>query len=244
MDLFRVKKKLEERQNKLILGWPENLTVLLDNYMQKYEDGDRIFRENQEYGFPFWFLMPYWLFRKLNSESEKKNGQRFITNILWAQHCLIMFIRIQDDVIDANAADNVLILAADQFLIEAEKTLNIYFDKSKKLRDEYYSCFKKTTLSLASAEDLHRNESTDKNMLARSYAATAAIFNVANAAVCAEFEIFKILPHMKKAGEEISIAGQILDDLTDIKEDLGLSKKNYAERILYNDNKSHEITDF
>ena len=73
---------------------------------------------------------------------------------------------------------------------------------------------------------------TSPGKLIAGYARIAAHFNIGLAAICTKCKRMKDFPPVARFAAEMVIAGQLMDDLEDIEEDLQSGKYNYAANRL------------
>ncbi len=149
-------------------------------------------------------------------------------DILWAQYCLFVFIRMQDDLFDRHTKHFSLIYAADGFLLEAHRVFSGYFPKRSPFWRIFSTCIGETIFAVANADDLQSRAKRSNNQLLRCYGRTSAICNVAAVAVGLKAEKMKMISRIKRFSNEMMIAGAIHDDILDMKEDLKRGRFNYA----------------
>jgi hypothetical protein len=156
-----------------------------------------------------------------------------VRDVLWAQFCLFLFVRIQDDLFDGQATDKRLIYAADQFLIEAERTFGRYFARSSPFWSLFHQALESSTRAILRVDQLQQEPCGRPAQLLEAYAQVAAIFKVGTAAVCLKMRRGRDLVALSRFADEMAMAGQILDDLEDVEEDLRRRRFNYvAKRLL------------
>jgi hypothetical protein len=151
---------------------------------------------------------------------------------VWAQYCLYFFIRVQDDLFDGQTEDLSLVFASDQFVIEAERVLSQYFAPSSPLWRIFRSGLKDTTRAILDVDRLQRRLGGPPAELLAGYAIVASIFKVGTAAMCLRLRRHHDLQPLGRFGDEMAIAGQILDDLEDVSEDWRRQRFNYVAKLL------------
>lgn len=180
---------------------------------------------------PFWLVVPW---RLDEAYRARRNGPRgsFLDDVLWAQYCLFQCIRLQDDVFDGHTKDLALVYAADQFLIEAERTFAKHFARSARFWDVFRGAVETTTRAIVRVDELQRRVGCDPARLAREYAKVAAVLEVGTAAVCIAHRRTGDAAALSRFADECAMADQILDDLEDVEDDLQRGRFNYvAQRI-------------
>jgi hypothetical protein len=158
---------------------------------------------------------------------------RIVEDVLWGQFCLFLFVRMQDDVFDGHEPDRRLIYAADQFLFEAERTFGRHFARSSRFWSLFHDALEASTRSIVRVDGMQRVADGRPEDLLKGYAEVAAIFKVGTAAVCIKTRRLTDLDALSRFADEMSMAGQIVDDLEDVEEDLRRGRFNYvAKRLL------------
>jgi len=160
------------------------------------------------------------------------DSRNFLNDILWGQYCLFLFVRIQDDLFDGQADSPSLLFASDQFLFEAECTFSNHFRCESPFWDIYRRCLQSTTRAIVYVDRLQQTQSSSPQKLLAEYAWVCAIFKVGSVAICAKFNRMKDFTRVAAFADEMAIAGQILDDLEDIEEDLQRKRFNYTTTFL------------
>jgi len=183
---------------------------------------------------------PYWVFLATRLASPRRGGKRphggamdgFIDNVLWAQYCLFMFIRLQDDLFDGHVRSPSIILLSDQFLWEAEEVLGRYFPRSPAFWTMFRRCMRDTTRAILQVDALQRTCSRSGRTLLPLYARVDSVFMISLFAVCIRYRRRAAFGLIKKFVHEVAEGSQILDDLADVSEDLERGRFNYAARVL------------
>ncbi|MFQ5798287.1 MAG: hypothetical protein ACE5H0_06285 [Bacteroidota bacterium] len=178
---------------------------------------------------PYWISLPSWLLAAYRRERTGEiGGTKFLNDILWAQYCLFLSVRIQDDLFDRQADSLSLIFVSDQFQVEAELAFSHYFGRKSTFWDVYRNCLQSTTRAIIRVETLQRTPRANPETLLGEYAKVSAIFKVGSAALCDRFHRMNDFSHIARFADEMAIAAQILDDLQDISEDLQRKRFNYV----------------
>jgi hypothetical protein len=177
---------------------------------------------------PYWILMPFWLADRFARIKGRNISTRCMDDILWAQYCLFLFIRMQDDLFDTHTRCLPLIYASDSFLFEAERIFTKYFPKSSPFWKIYLQCIEETIFAVASADDLESRSVRSSRRLLSHYGRTSTICNIAAAAVCLKSGKRKTFSRIELFSRELMMAGAIVDDLLDMEEDLARGRFNYA----------------
>jgi hypothetical protein len=179
---------------------------------------------------PYWTMLPLAL---AGRKRRRRPAPRFVRDVLWAQFCLFLFVRIQDDLFDGQAAEKGLIYVADQFLIEAERTFGRHFARSHRFWGLLHDALETSTRAILRVDQLQQEGSARPPELLEAYAQVAEIFKVGTAAVCLKQRRPRDLVALSRFADEMAMAGQIIDDLEDVEEDLRRCRFNYvAKRLL------------
>jgi len=158
--------------------------------------------------------------------------RRFLSYAQWGQYCLYLFIRFQDDVFDRQSQDGEAIYASDQCLFEADRIFAKYFSLQSWFWREYRESLRLATQSIVEVDALqHRFTSRPEDLL-EGYARVSSILKIGSAAVCAMLDQKKAYQRVALFCDEMAKAGQIMDDIHDLEEDLGRERFNYAATIL------------
>lgn len=177
----------------------------------------------------YWRELPFWLFNSYRTVFTRRDlPLAFLNEVRWGQQCLFLAIRIQDDLFDGDSSSPALVCIADQFLIEADRTFSQEFDRSSQFWEMYRSCLSKTTGSILEVDGLQRKVTRDLQKLERAYAGVNALFEIGPGAICIRAKRAKDFPSISKFCDEMAIAGQILDDMRDLGEDLTRERFNYV----------------
>ena len=117
----------KKKYNTFIQSWPKVLQNYYQSYILKRNSQNKYDPSNCSLStIPFWLKLPILIsFNYTKSSKTKNHHQSFLKDILWAQNCIFLFMRIQDDVIDESTIDKKLMEAADILPYEQVQVLNI-----------------------------------------------------------------------------------------------------------------------
>ena len=110
--------------------------------------------------------------------------------------------------------------------MEAESAFAKHLDENT-FWSTYRDCLRVTTRAIVEVDWRQRSLGFDRRWL-ESYARVSAIFKVAPAAVCVKCRGMKDFPRVARFHDQMTIVGQILDDLEDMEEDLQRDQYNFA----------------
>lgn len=180
-------------------------------------------------GEEYWLQVPSWLWQKHRRSTEAPAGEApVLLDLLWAQYCLFRAVCIRDDLFDGQAHEPALGFAADLILIEAENTLAQRFGAGCRVCEIFRQVLETTIRAILEVDMLQRRPTGMPAESLDAYARVGEVFKLAYAGV---------LEHLGHSGEtsavwrlydHLAIAGQIVDDLDDLEEDLCGGRVNYA----------------
>ena len=138
---------------------------------------------------------------------------------------------MRDDVLDRQAAGSGLVFVADAFLVEAERAF------AKHVRqDEFWAFFRhaleQTAHGILEVDALQRRGRGSLEPILTAYTRVSAILKVGSAAVCLPRDRHADFACVERFADHLAIAGQLVDDLEDVQEDLGDGRCNAAARVL------------
>src|SRR3970040_1869538 len=98
---------IEQRLESCLRSWPKRLAAdfrCYQNSLRRVETG-RSARHATKIQGPYWILLPCWLLDLYQRQDMRPRWKTdFLSDITWAQYCLVLSIRIQDDLLDGQAA--------------------------------------------------------------------------------------------------------------------------------------------
>jgi hypothetical protein len=180
----------------------------------------------------YWILLPQWLFAA-GRRSPDAAGRRFLRDVLWAQYCLFLFVRIHDDLIDGQAEDRRLIFVADGFLLESQRVFACHFHDGRfasTVRDLVGS----TLSAILEVDALQAIPGAFTAERLGLYARVSSIFHAGSAAVLTHLGRGRQFAPAALFCDHLAIAMQVLDDLFDIDQDLARGRFNFAGNIVLN----------
>jgi hypothetical protein len=164
--------------------------------------------------------------------NASRSARAFLLDILWAQYCLYLAVRIKDDLLDGQVKDTRLSFAADEFARAAGETLLRHFMDNGEFWNYHRRCVRTTLRGIHRVRILQKNRTAGTRGMTHGYAETSSIFKVGIAAVCIATGHQRLLRRLGRAVDRIAIGSQILDDVRDILEDLNQGRLNYAARSI------------
>ncbi len=218
--------RLDRRLRKHLREWPRPMVAVFNSYWHRPAAARRR-RPSRGGGERSWTLVPRWVWAAWALDGDRA----VLDDILWAQYCLFLFVRIHDDLLDGQATDPALLLLADDLLVESELvfTARVPAARFRILLHEYL----RTTLRAIVEVDV-RERSAGRMTVANAdlYAQVGAIFKAGTAAACLACGRGAMLRSLGRFLDHLAIASQIFDDLFDVQEDLDRGRFNVAANAL------------
>jgi hypothetical protein len=180
----------------------------------------------------YWIQLPQWLFAACRPAPNAVDRE-FLRDVLWAQYCLFLFVRIHDDLIDGQADDRRLIVVADELLLESQRVFARHFHDGRfasTVRD-FVGATLAAILEVDAVQAIPRAFTAERLDL---YARVSSIFKAGSAAVLAHVGRRRQFAHVALFCDHLAIAMQVLDDLFDIDQDLARGRFNFAGNIVLN----------
>ena len=180
-----------------------------------------------EEGF-YWLRISRWLADSFRL-SDDAGGRALVADLQWIQYCVYAVFRVQDDLVDGEAADARLAVEANHLLIEASRCAARHFDGGSPFWELFGRAVDATSSAIVELDRLQRSpdRTPDRELdLYRDQAACLAIA-AAGAAIAAGREgdwRHRISPAL----DRLAVAAQIVDDLRDVGEDLAEGRINYV----------------
>lgn len=212
-------------------GWPPRLAAEARNYSvsgrARSRRSQRLLDTELSYS---WLLLPEWL-AVSTGVTARAGGRAFLRDVLWGQYALFLFVRIHDDLVDHQARSPWLAYVGDRYLVEAVSGY------SRHAGPEFWPLFwelvTETLDGIAEADRLQRRPRPDRRALLAAYARVSAIFKVSSIAVLQRSRKMRLYPAVSTFKDHTAMAGQILDDIEDVDDDLKEGRRNYlAARLL------------
>ena len=226
---------LASRLQRFINAQPRAIAQALQKYCRSVPVGlpRRLPSLRRLHSHPYWIAIPVVLARRWSHTLATRGPRRaFLHDVLWAQYCLYLSVRIKDDLFDAQVGDRRMLPLAELFHREAEEALARHFGE----RAEFWAHFRTHVLTsvkgIEEVDALQRGEVLAPRAILRGFASTSSIFQIGATAVCLASGRGRALPLIGTVANELAIGTQIVDDVRDIVEDLKRGRFNYAARML------------
>jgi hypothetical protein len=222
------------RIESISVSWPPPIRAELRQYIGRFyrESKNTRLSLRTEQCQPYWFLLPTWLAERYNRKKANTISAGTLKDILWAQYCVFLSMRIKDDLFDGQGITSLLFFAADQFLAESCDIFLRILRNSKPFWNIYNGSIRQSVQGFWEVDAMERRRQANLRQLRAGHAAVASIFKIGAAAVCHKADRRREFTIVGAAMDEMAIAGQILDDFQDMNEDLERGKFNYAVRYM------------
>jgi hypothetical protein len=222
-------------RDKFVAEQPPGIRGFLESYFRTLNRKFRRYR-NAQYpwtSLPSWRLLPLMLAQRYQHESLRtKLPGGFLRDVRWGQYCLYLFTRFQDDLFDGQSDSPVSIYASDQCLFEAERVFSRHLPEKSWFWGVYNDSLRITTQSIVEVDRLQQINITRLEQLLEGYARVGEILKVGSAAVCATLNRRAAFLVVSRFSDEMAKAGQIVDDLQDLSEDLERKRHNYVAAVI------------
>jgi len=225
---------ISDRLASISKPWPRAIRAELRQYI-KHHDGDSGgtgLSGKEVRNQPYWFLLPVWLAEKYNLEKRRIISKSALEDLLWAQFCVFLSLRIKDDLYDGQGITSRLFFAADQFLAESNEIFFRYQPDTKPFWSIYNGSIRKSVLAFWEVDEMQKRRGVSFREMRWGYARVASIFKIGAAAICYIAGHPQDFRTVEKAADRLAMAGQILDDFEDMNEDLEQGRLNYAARYI------------
>ena len=218
---------VEKRLARYLRDWPPAVAEEVTAYLG-HPATDAVDRDHGEER--FWSLLPRWLAADRRFVSGPR-PRAWLSDILWAQYCLFLFVRIHDDLFDRQAHSSSLVFVADQLLLESETTLARHHADAAFWR-LFRASVSTTLAAILKVDALQQRPRAMKASALGLHANVSAIFKVGAAAICVDARRMREFRQISRCADELAIAEQILDDLFDIEEDVSRGRYTFPANTL------------
>ncbi len=202
------------------------LTGLAERLLPTPSSG-RPARRPPEEGF-YWLQISRWLAGSFGLTATAE-GRALLADLQWIQYCVYGVFRVQDDLVDGDAADPRLAVEANQLLVEASHCAARHFAGSSPFWEIFRQTIDATSHAVVTLDRLQRVPDRPPHAELELYKDLAACLQIAAAGVSIAAGREGDWRHrLAPALDRLAVAAQILDDLRDLSEDLAGGRVNYA----------------
>jgi len=175
----------------------------------------------------FWLKLPSWLAGRGRS-SRRRLTASMLRDIQSGQYALFLFARLHDDVVDDAATVRATVYAGDDLLMEAERQFARHLGEDPWFWRHFRACVSASVQAVAELDQRQRRPGKMNAAALPLYGRLGRLLLVGGAAACAVCDRRRDFTRIVSFGDELAIAGQILDDLLDVDEDLQRGRFNFA----------------
>lgn len=198
----------------------------LEPYLGKPVNAHRLRRDGDRY----WTLFPRAIWDAW-APAHAKRESGFVDDLLWGQYCVFLFVRIHDDLLDGQAAHRNLIFVADDLLLESQRAFAARLNTGA-FRALFERYVRETLRAIVRVDALQARPGVMTRARLGLHARVSSIFNLGAAAACLACDRPAMIPRFEKACANLAVASQLLDDLTDVEEDLARGRYNFVTNVL------------
>jgi hypothetical protein len=221
---------VEKRLARYLRKWPPAVAEEVVAYLGRPAT-DAVDRHHGEER--FWSLLPRWLASDRRFVATPRR-HTWLNDILWAQYCLFLFVRIHDDLFDRQTDSPALVFVADQLLLVCETTLARH-QPAVAFWPLFRASVSTTLAAILEVDALQRQPRAMKASSLVLHARVSDIFKIGAAAICVDARRMRDFRHISRCADELAIAEQILDDLFDIEEDVVRGRYTFVANTLLGD---------
>lgn len=180
-----------------------------------------------ELGF-YWLQIAEWLADGFDLRSTE-HGRELFDELCWIQYCVYGVFRLQDDLVDGEATDALVAVEANQLSVEAARCAARWFDGGSPFWDVYQQTIGQTSRAIVELHGLQRTVDRVPHAELDLYVDLGACLKIAAAGVAiASGHESDWRDRISPALDRLAVAGQVLDDLEDVEDDLADGRVNYA----------------
>lgn len=202
---------------------------LAERLLPTRSTGDLRDRKRDDPGRDFpWLLVPRWLAGSFGL-STTDAGSKLLADLCWIQFCVFGMFRAQDDLVDGDVEDPLLAVEANRLMVEASTCAARLFEGDSLYWTVFSDSIDATSRAMVEIDRLQRSPERPPHAELDLYVDLAACLKIAAAGVAvAAGREREWRNAISPALDRVAVAGQILDDVYDIEDDLSEGRINYA----------------
>jgi hypothetical protein len=212
---------------------PPRLRRVLSAYLDRHTGADAVSSQAPDgrYIQPYWMYLPFWILSDTGARRAKRHRPDIAAELVWAQLCLFYVFRLQDDVFDDPGRPAELLFVANAFLDEASATFRAHFHAEHPFWRTYRQVLRRSSDGMIAVREHERGGGTAASHAHAIRAVNGILLLGAHAA--ASMASAPIAARDIDAyGGAMGLGGQLIDDLTDLQDDLQEGRLNLAARIM------------
>jgi hypothetical protein len=193
--------------------------------------GEALPSEFQHGRTPTWLLLPTWLNEAWTHEGAVLPRDT-VTDLLWGQYALFLYIRIHDDLMDQQRHDLRLLFVADRFLIESLQAFQGCASLDSEFWTFYRDCLRDTVDGILEVRRLEAEPGRFAAEHLELHARVSAIFKVGVAALCHLRRRTAETAWLSGFMDHVAVLNQICDDVQDLAGDLQDRRFTWVANVL------------
>lgn len=175
-----------------------------------------------------WLLIAEWLADSFGLSSTPA-GRAMLDDLCWIQFCVYGLFRAQDDLVDGDVEDPLVVVEANQLLVEAASCAARHFKGTSPFWGIFRETIDSTSRAIVQLDRLQRSADRIADAELDLYVDLSACLKIAAAGVAlAAGREREWASGISPALDRVAVAAQILDDLHDIQDDLAGGRIDYA----------------
>jgi len=181
-------------------------------------------------GAPYWVALPCLAVGTIRT-AEHARARRFLADVTWGQYCLYLAIRIADDLCDGDMPAGPAIWVAQHLFGEAVRAFQASV-RAPRFWPLFHTAVADTLDAIVQVDRLQRRPGRLSASRATLHARVSSVLKVGVAAVGLTYRTAGETAALLACADHLAIAGQIVDDLTDVDEDLERGRYNLVANLL------------
>lgn len=156
---------------------------------------------------------------------------RFLNDVLWGQYCAFLCVRIHDDLLDGQLGQRNLIFVADDLLLESQRAFAAHVN-TVRFRALFERHLRTTLRAIVAVDAWQARPGGMTRARLRLHSRVSSIFNLAAAAACLACRRPAMIRRFESVYASLAVAGQLIDDLADVEEDLARRRYSFVANVL------------
>jgi hypothetical protein len=230
--------QLNERLKKCVRTWDPALSRTFLRYVAARP---RLPNRGGRGAAPYWLLLPQWL--AVRVRGRQITARRFLSDALFGQCCAFLAVKLHDDVFDGHVEDRSLIFAADHLFLAAREAFTPHFRGDSPFWKFYESSLRRTLDAIVATDECqvrgYGSPASVRALAREGY----AVCNLGTFAACLHARTPALFTRIVRCTDELAFVGQLLDDMEDVREDLGRGRRNYAAWFLLGRSRKNIVID-
>jgi hypothetical protein len=155
-----------------------------------------------------------------------------VSDLLFAQECVFLAIRLQDDLFDRHMEPGAAVFAPTLLFLGAHDVLGARFSPTDRFWREYRRLISASLEAIVRVESLQRAKSATWQQLRGAYIAQNSALKIGICGVCRIAGIDTVFDAVSHFVDHLAVTGQLIDDLLDMEEDLKAGRTNIASGFM------------